>query len=73
MLKLPPPEHMPCQSCGTSVARGARAAHVCDEARKIDYELFQLRGETAGFAGALAKWLETPQGRFEVFDAERRR
>jgi hypothetical protein len=72
-LSLPPPTHMPCPDCGASVPREELAEHACDERRRVEFQLFQLRGELAVFADELARWLETPQGRFEVFYAERTR
>ena len=72
-FSLPPPAYMPCPDCGASVARAERDSHVCDEGRRLEYELFQLREETAAFGAALAAWLESPQGRFERFYAERQR
>jgi hypothetical protein len=73
MLELPPPAHLPCERCGASVAREARAPHDCDEERRLDYLLFQERGEVAAFDEALRDWLETAQGRFERYYARRSR
>ena len=70
---LPQPRFMPCPDCGESVATDARADHRCDDDRWLTYQLFQLREETASFDDQLAAYLESPQGRFEVWDAERRR
>jgi hypothetical protein len=65
MLSLPEPAFMPCAHCGASVARGD-GAHVCDDERRLAYELFQFDGE-------LGRWLGTPEGRFEQYYAERMR
>jgi hypothetical protein len=73
MLELPPPSHMPCDRCGASVARDIPAGHVCNEERRLDYLLFQARGEIEGFADEFGRWLDSPRGRFEQRDAERRR
>ncbi len=64
---------MPCTECGASVARGERDAHVCDAERRLEFELFQLRAVIAAFDDELAAYLDSPQGRFEAWDAERRR
>lgn len=56
---------MPCPSCGASVARGD-GAHVCDDERRLAFELFGLDGE-------VGEWLTTPAGRFEQYYAERTR
>ena len=73
MLSLPPPAYSPCERCGASVPRGEAGEHACDEERRLDYELFQLRDGLTGFEDALSAWLETPQGRFARFRAERSR
>jgi len=56
---------MPCAHCGASVARGT-GAHVCEDDRRLEYEVFQFDGE-------LRRWLVTPEGRFEQYYAERTR
>ncbi len=70
---LPDPRHMPCSECGESVAREVHDPHTCDEDRWATYQLFQLRHEVAELDGQLAKYLESPRGRFELWDAARRR
>jgi hypothetical protein len=70
---LPHPRHMPCPECGESVALEAPVPHTCDEERWTTYQLFQLRHEVAEFEGQLARYLDSPQGRFELWDAARRR
>jgi hypothetical protein len=64
---------MPCSTCGASVAHAERATHACDPERLLDYDLFQLRDEIESLESSLGAWLETPQGRFARWDAERRR
>lgn len=73
MLSLPPPRFMPCSHCGASVERGAEAQHECDDGRRLDFRLFQLRPEIEAFDAQLGAWLATPSGRFERFYAERAR
>jgi hypothetical protein len=70
---FPQPPHLPCPDCGASVARGAAEKHVCDEQRKLDYRLLQVRDEVAAFDGQLSAWLASARGRFEVWLAERER
>ncbi len=65
--------HMPCPECGASVAAGEQEAHTCDTDRRIDYQLFQLRKDVAGFDDALSDYLESPEGRFAQWLAERDR
>jgi hypothetical protein len=43
------------------------------EQRRLAYRLFQLRAELAAFEDQYAAWLESPQGRFDVWYAERER
>lgn len=70
---LPQPRYMPCPDCGASVPVRRRERHVCDDERWATYQLFQLRDETAAFDDQLAAYLDSPRGRFELWDAARRR
>lgn len=70
---LPQPAHMPCPDCGASLPRGAAERHVCDQAQRTSYELFQVRIEADRFDNELTTWLDTPRGRFAVYYAERER
>ena len=67
------PSFRPCADCGASVARGELEQHQCDEERKLDHRLLQLRHEIAGFDDALGAYLDSPAGRFDAWYAERRR
>lgn len=64
------PRWMPCPDCGESLERAERERHECDPARRLDYELFQLRDEIAGFDDAFTAWLATADGQFQMFLAE---
>ena len=64
---------MPCPDCGESVAAEARDEHRCDDERRLTYQLFQLRDEVAALEEQVAAYLDSPRGRFELWDAERRR
>jgi hypothetical protein len=46
---------------------------VCDRERLLDYQMFQLRDDIASAPSALAAYLDSPRGRFELFCAERER
>jgi hypothetical protein len=72
MLSLPVPRHMPCDECGASVPRH-ETGHACEEARRLEFALFQLRPEVALLDQELGRWLDSPQGRFERYYAERTR
>jgi hypothetical protein len=73
MFALPPPRFMPCVRCGASVETRLVDEHACDEERRLDYLLFQHRYELVRFESELAAWLESPDGRFELFYAARSR
>lgn len=70
---LPQPRHMPCPNCGESVAAAARDDHRCDDERWVTYQLFQLREEIMSLEEQVAAYFASPRGRFELWDAERRR
>ncbi len=70
---IPQPAYMPCEECGASVPVGERDEHVCSERRRLEYRLFQLRAELAVFEEQFAAYLESPQGRFALWYAERER
>ena len=70
---LPHPRFMPCPECGESVAAEQRNDHVCEEERWVTYQLFQLREELAALEGQITAYLDSPHGRFEAWDAARRR
>jgi hypothetical protein len=55
------------------VAGAAVGAHVCDAERLLDFRLFQLRDEIAGFDAQLSDWLASTKGRFAAWLAERDR
>jgi hypothetical protein len=65
--------HMPCADCGASVAHGDRETHECDPRRQLEYRMFQLRDEVAGFEDGLRGYLDSPGGRFAQWLAERER
>jgi hypothetical protein len=64
--------YMPCLQCGASLDRRADA-HECDRERWLDYQLFQLRDQLEGLEDELGQYLASPQGRFELYYAERQR
>ena len=64
---------MPCDDCGASVARAEREQHRCDLERRLDYEVFQLRGEVDAFDEEFGVYLESPMGRFDAWYAARTR
>jgi len=63
--------HMPCADCGASIA--AEETHICDPERVLEFRLFQLRDGVAGFDNDLRGYLDSAEGRFEQWLAERDR
>jgi uncharacterized small protein (DUF1192 family) len=64
---------MPCPECGESVAVALHGSHVCDRERLATYQVFQLRQEVAALEAEIEAYLTSPRGRFEQWDAARRR
>jgi hypothetical protein len=61
---------MPCQECGASVD-GNLPVHECSPARRVDYQMFGLRGEVAQLETGIRHYLGTAPGRFESWLAAR--
>ena len=72
-IQFPQPRYMPCKDCGAAVERASTDEHVCDRARLIDYQMFQLREDVAGVEGEVGAYFDSPRGRFELWWAERER
>src|SRR5439155_8940151 len=70
---IPQPAYMPCEECGASLRVGARDEHVCSEERRLAYRVLQIRAELAAFEDQFAAYLDSPQGRFDLWYAERDR
>jgi hypothetical protein len=66
-------QHMPCADCGASVHASERELHECAPERRLRYRLFQLRGEVGTFDDGLRSYLDSPEGRFAQWLAERER
>jgi len=62
---------LPCDDCGASVERAAASGHRCAAERLVEYQMFGLRDQIAGFEPRLHDFLESPKGRFEVWLAAR--
>jgi hypothetical protein len=72
-IMFPQPRFMPCPECGAAVEQATRDGHVCDRARLVDFQMFQLRDEVAAMEGAVGAYFDSPRGRFELWFAERER
>jgi hypothetical protein len=70
---FPQPAHLPCSACGESLPQVEIDGHVCEHDRWIGYQVFQLRHEIDDFDAEVATYLESPQGQFELWYAERER
>jgi hypothetical protein len=66
-------KYMPCADCGASLAGVEQDEHICDAERRLDLQMFRLRGEIARFEADLTVYLGSPEGRFESWYAERQR
>jgi hypothetical protein len=71
--RFPESRYVPCRECGASIARGETSAHVCDQERWLDYQLFERREEVERLTEEVAAYLDSPDGRFERWCAERER
>jgi hypothetical protein len=72
MHDFPQPHFLACPDCGQSVPR-ATDGHACDDELRLDFRLFQLRGEIASFDVQLTTWLYSPAGRFAAWLVQRDR
>jgi len=63
--------YLPCDDCGASVERSVAPDHRCSTERLVDFQMFGLREEIAGFEDRLRGFLDTSLGRFEVWLAAR--
>lgn len=61
--------YMPCSECGASVERSALDSHTCDPDRRLDYQMFGLREEIAGFENAFHTYLRGTRGQFDMWMA----
>jgi hypothetical protein len=65
--------YLPCPECGASLIGEEPGRHTCDPERRIEFQMFRLRGELGAFDQEVADYLDSPQGRFETWYAEHRR
>ena len=66
-------QHMPCAECGASLRAADRERHTCDPERRLEYRIFQMRDEVARLDVSLGTYLDTPEGKFAQWLAERER
>jgi hypothetical protein len=61
-----------CPECGASPT-ATSPDHECDEERRLDFQMFQLRAEIGELMPELRAWLDSPEGKFALWLAERDR
>jgi len=69
----PQSQFQPCPECGAPVPNEEDDAHRCEGRRFIEYQMLMLRPEIVAFESDLSEWLDTPQGQFAKYYAERER
>jgi phage portal protein BeeE len=69
----PQSQFQPCPDCGAPVQSEEDDAHRCEQRRFVEYQMLVLRPEIVAFEAELCDWLDTPQGRFAAYYAERER
>jgi len=62
---------MPCHDCGASVDHHDPSAHVCDPDELVDFHLFALRSDVGRLEESVTAYLDSPTGRFDVWQARR--
>jgi hypothetical protein len=65
--------YMPCPECGASVEASASDEHVCEPERVLQYRTFQLGSRVEDLERGFRDYLESPEGRFAQWLAERER
>jgi hypothetical protein len=65
--------YMPCPECGASLGSEDPAEHSCDPTRRVEFQMFRMRAELARLEDEVAEYLRSPEGRFELWYAERHR
>jgi hypothetical protein len=66
-------DYAACPECGVPVPVGDVLSHECNHAHWIAFQIARARREIDGFEAELARYLESPRGRFEAWYAERSR
>jgi hypothetical protein len=67
------PDYADCPECGTSIPLDGIRPHRCDERHRADRIAVFAVSEAESFELEFSGFLETPQGRFELFYAARER
>lgn len=67
------PQLATCPSCGGEMPARELRLHVCDWGRWLDHQVHLRRAELHRFEHELGVYLESPNGRFDLWYAERER
>ena len=67
------PHLTPCPGCGATLPLRELRTHVCDWARWLDHQVSLRRDELERFERELGAYLDSPQGRFDLWYAGRER
>jgi hypothetical protein len=62
-----------CCDCGISIPLGMGDEHVCEREQWISYQVDKASRELRNIDAELRHYLETPQGRFDLWYAQRSR
>jgi hypothetical protein len=66
-------DYLDCPECGTSVLRAPLVMHRCDDRHRRDHLTRVAQDAAAAFEREFRRFLETAEGRFAVYYAERNR
>ena len=67
------PAHRRCSDCGATVNDAAFGEHVCDPEQWLDHQMVILQDDVAALTDEIHAYLASPEGRFDVWWAERGR
>ena len=74
MFGFPAPPYVSCAECGALFRRLEQGEHVCERERWVDYQVCRMRpGIQRFYTEDLPRWLDSNEGRFERYWAERQR
>ncbi len=65
--------YLPCRECGALLSSEQRSRHVCSPQDSVVHQVTKARVQLAVFENEIAEFLETPEGKFALFLAERQR
>ena len=65
--------YLPCSDCGALLSSEQRSRHACSPDDAVVHQVTKARVQLTVFEDELARFLETAEGRFAAFLAERQR